>query len=106
MMEVTVASAKFALWACALAKVSCVEAMPTVATIQAAYTLELSNGSSLHDKGLRIIEASCDRPVGREYLCQVTFLSEGDPTQRLYFDVVAIARSDRGWELKSGLCKR
>jgi hypothetical protein len=29
-----------------------------------------------------------------------------DPRQRLYFDVVAIARTEKGWELRSGLCKR
>ena len=36
----------------------------------------------------------------------ITFMSRDDPRQRRYFDVIAVARSDRGWELKSGLCKR
>jgi len=56
--------------------------------------------------GLRVLEASChDRAAGR-FLCQVTFLSKDDPDQRLYFDIVAVARTDKGWELESGLCKR
>jgi hypothetical protein len=37
------------------------------------------------------------------FLCQVTFLSKDDPCRRLYFDVVAIARTEKGWELQSGL---
>jgi hypothetical protein len=40
------------------------------------------------------------------FLCQVTFMSKDDPDERLYFDVVAIVRTDAGWELRSGLCKR
>lgn len=96
--------------ACSLAGLYCgVAASPNVAVIQSAYEQEASNGSSLHDKGLRVIKAACDDPAGPagdRFLCQVTFLSNDDPSQRLYFDVVAVARSDRGWELKSGLCKR
>ncbi len=60
----------------------------------------------MHDKGLRVIEAACDNPTEGKYLCQVTFLSNDDPDQRLYFDIVAVGMNDRGWELKSGLCKR
>ena len=101
------ATAKLALWACALAGLSCnSDAMPTVATIQEAYNLEICNGSALHDKDLRIIETSCDRAAGGRYFCQVTFLSERDPSERLYFDVVEVSRGERGWTLKSGLCKR
>jgi hypothetical protein len=33
-------------------------------------------------------------------------MSKDDPDERLYFDVVAVARTDEGWELRSGLCKR
>jgi tripartite-type tricarboxylate transporter receptor subunit TctC len=40
------------------------------------------------------------------FLCEVTFTSKDDPTERLYFDIVAVARAGDGWELKSGLCKR
>jgi hypothetical protein len=98
---------EFVFWACSLAGLSCgAAAGPNVATIQSAYELESSSGSSLHDKGLKVLEANCDKPVDDQFLCQVTFLSSDDPNQRLYFDVVAVTRSDRGWELKSGLCKR
>jgi hypothetical protein len=40
------------------------------------------------------------------FLCETTFISKGDSTERLYFDIVAVARKGDGWELKSGLCKR
>jgi hypothetical protein len=100
-------SADLVLWACSLIGVSCgADATPNLSIIQSAYEREASNGSKLHDKGLKVLEASCDDHVGDRYLCQVTFLSTEDPTQRLYFDVVAVAHNDRGWELKSGLCKR
>jgi hypothetical protein len=79
---------------------------PNVSIIQSAYESEASNGSRLHDLGLKVIEASCDKPIGDQFLCQVTFLSNDDPSQRLYFDIVAVSRSEQGWELKSGLCKR
>ena len=49
----------------------------------------------MHDKGLQVLEASCDEPSGGTYLCQVTFLSTADPNQRLYFDVIAVARGGR-----------
>ncbi len=93
--------------ACAAAGLACGAASaPTLATIQAAYEREAAGGSALHDKGLKVIEAACDGASGERFLCQVTFLSGDDPTERLYYDVVAVARSDSGWELKSGLCKR
>jgi hypothetical protein len=95
------------VWACSFAGLSCgAGATPSMAIIQSAYEREASNGSTLHDKGLKVIKADCDDPAGGQFLCQVTFLSIDDPNQRLYFDIVAVARSDRGWELKSGLCKR
>jgi hypothetical protein len=53
-----------------------------------------------------VLEAKCDDGAAGRFLCQVTFLSNDDPDQRLYFDIVAVARTDAGWELKSGLCKR
>jgi hypothetical protein len=99
--------ADFVLWACSLVSVSCgAGAAPDISIIQSAYEREAANGSKLHDKGLKVLEASCDDRSGGQFLCQVTFLSKDDPSQRLYFDVVAVAHSDHGWELKSGLCKR
>src|ERR1700731_402591 len=99
-------TAGFILWACALAGISCDVSKPNVALIQSAYEREAANGSKLHDRGLRVLEASCERSTDGRFLCQVTFLSNDDPSQRLYFDVVAVARTDKGWELRSGLCKR
>jgi hypothetical protein len=85
---------------------SCDAATPNVALIQSAYEREASNGSKLHDRGLRVLEATCESGAAGSFLCKVTFLSNDDPNQRLYFDVVAVARTDKGWELRSGLCKR
>jgi hypothetical protein len=96
--------ASFVLWACSLARAAC--GVPDITVIQSAYEQEVSNGSKLHDRGLRVLEASCERGTAGNFLCQVTFLSKDDPGQRLYFDVVAVARTDKGWELQSGLCKR
>ena len=95
----------FVLWACALGAPLC-DAPPDVGAIQSAYESESSAGSALHDKGLRVIEAACDPPTAEKYLCQVTFLSSDDPNRRLYFDIVAVSRNGRGWNLRSGLCKR
>ena len=92
-------------WLCAVATVFCTP-IPDAGSIQAAYEREASAGSKLHDKGLQVLEAKChDKSQGR-YLCEVTFTSKGDPAERLYFDIVAVAAGDDGWELKSGLCKR
>jgi len=79
---------------------------PDAATIQSVYEQEASRGSTLHSKNLRVIDASCDPPTEGRFLCQVTFLSTDDPAERLYFDIVAVAREGEGWQLKSGLCKR
>ena len=102
--------ASLTIWACALVGLSCDASTPDMAIIQSAYEREASSGSKLHDKGLRVLEATCDEDGGAgaagRFLCQVTFLSNDDPEQRLYFDIVAVARTDKGWELKSGLCKR
>lgn len=81
-------------------------APPDVSTIQSPYEREAASGSSLHDKGLRVIEAVCGDASEERYLCQVTFLSNDDPEQRLYFDVVGLVRNGGGWTLESGLCKR
>jgi hypothetical protein len=95
------------LWICSLASLLCgVPAKPDLPMLQVAYDREEAQGSALHDKGLRIIEASCGAPSDGRSLCQVSFISKDDPEQRLYFDVVAVAEHDGRWELKSGLCKR
>jgi hypothetical protein len=99
------------LWVCSLFGASCGVApapapAPNVAIIQSAYEREAASGSPLHDKGLKVLEAGCDPPKDGRFLCQITFMSKDDPSQRLYYDVVAVARGSGDWELKSGLCKR
>jgi hypothetical protein len=92
-------------WLCAMVAISC-EPMPDIAVIQSAYEREASAGSTLHDKGLQVLQAKCHGTDGTGCLCEVTFTSKGDPSEHLYFDIVAVARAGDGWELKSGLCKR
>jgi hypothetical protein len=92
-------------WLCALIAMSC-NPEPNVAAIQTAYEKEASAGGSLHDKGLEVLQAKCHDNSADGFLCEVTFVSKGDPTERLYFDIVAVARVGDGWTLKSGLCKR
>jgi hypothetical protein len=92
-------------WLCALVAVSCYSA-PHIAAIQTAYEREASAGSALHDKGLQVLPTKCHDDSADKFLCEVTFVSKSDPTERLYFDIVAVARAGEGWELKSGLCKR
>jgi hypothetical protein len=94
----------FVLWACSVVGWSC--GVPGVNIIQTVYESEAASGASRHDKGLKVLEAKCDNEDGGRFLCQVMFLSVDDPTERLYFDIVAVARKGQGWELKSGLCKR
>jgi hypothetical protein len=104
--EVTMGPAEFVVWACSLAGLSCgASAAPDVSIVQSAYEREAARGSPLHDKGLRVLKVACDDRSVETYLCQVTFMSESDPQQRLYFDIVAVVSTDRGWVLKSGLCK-
>ena len=93
-----------AQWICALVSLSC-STMPGVAVIQSAYEREEEAGSKLHDKSLQVLEAKCHDDGTDKYLCEVTFTSKADPTERLFFDIVAVARGSDGWELKSGLCK-
>jgi hypothetical protein len=92
-------------WICALVAMSC-DSAPGTALIQTAYEREASAGSKLHDKGLQVLQAKCHDTSADGFLCEVTFISKGDPNERLYFDIVAVARADDGWILKSGLCKR
>jgi hypothetical protein len=93
-----------AQWMCALVALSC-GAAPGVSVIQSAYEREEAAGSKLHDQSLQVLQAKCHDDGTDKYLCEVTFISKNDPTERLFFDIVAIARSNAGWELKSGLCK-
>jgi hypothetical protein len=92
-------------WFCALVALSC-NGPPDVATIQTAYEREASAGSKLHDKDLKVLQTKCHDDGKNEFLCEVTFTSTTDATQRLYFDIVAVARNGSAWNLKSGLCKR
>ena len=93
-------------WICGLTAMSC-NAVPDIAVIQSAYEREADAGSKLHDKGLQVLQAKChDTSSIAGFLCETTFISKSDSTQRLYFDIVAVARKGDGWELKSGLCKR
>jgi hypothetical protein len=93
-----------AQWICALVALSC-NATPGVSVIQTAYDREEAAGSKLHDKSLQVLQAKCHDDGTDKYLCEVTFISKNDPTERLFFDIVAVARNADGWELKSGLCK-
>jgi hypothetical protein len=90
-------------WLCALVAMSC-SSTPDIAAIQTAYEREASAGSVLHDLGLQVLEANCHDNGTGTFLCEVTFISKGDP-ERPYFDIITLARTGGGWELKSGLCK-
>jgi hypothetical protein len=92
-------------WICALVGTFC-DSTPDIGVIQSAYEREASGGSTQHDKGLQVLQAKCHDNSTNGFLCEVMFISKGDPTERLYFDIVAVARAGDGWELKSGLCKR
>ena len=45
-------------WLCAVVAMSC-EPVPDIAVIQSAYEREASAGSTLHDKGLQVLQAKC-----------------------------------------------
>jgi predicted PolB exonuclease-like 3'-5' exonuclease len=93
-------------WLCALVAMSC-NSVPDIATIQTAYEREASAGSTFHDNALQVLQAKCQNDGGIDkFLCEVTFISKGDPAERFSFDIVAVARAGAGWELKSGLHKR
>jgi hypothetical protein len=81
-------------------------AAPDAPVLQAAYEREAAAGSSLHDRGLRVLTAKCHGGDSGRYLCEVTFTASGDPNGRLYFDIVAVVRQNDEWTLTSGLCKR
>jgi hypothetical protein len=92
------------LWICSLVGLLC-DPVPDVSTVQTAYEREASADSSLHDKGLKVLTTKCHDSAGGRFLCEVTFVSTADPIERLYFDIVAVARTKDGWTLQSGLCK-
>lgn len=92
-------------WICALVGMGC-GSLPNVAVIQSAYDREALAGSKLHDKDLQVLQSKCHDDGTDKFLCEVTFISRSDPSQRLFFDIVAVARAADGWELESGLCKR
>jgi hypothetical protein len=90
-------------WLCALIAMSCNSA-PGIADIQFAYEREAYVGSPFHDNGLEVLKADC-RDNGKDiFLCEVRFISKGDP-ERPYFDIVTLARAGEDWLLTSGLCK-
>jgi hypothetical protein len=89
---------------CTLVAMSC-NSVPDIAAIQTAYKREASAGSAFHDNGLQVLQANCHDEGADKFLCEVTFISKGDP-ERPYFDIVTVARAGEGWELQSGLCKR
>lgn len=98
-----------AQWVCALVALSLIAlsfgGAPSVAVIQSAYDREAAAGSKLHDTTLQVLQAKCHDNGADKYRCEVTFISKSDPTERQFFDIVAVARVAGGWELKSGLCK-
>jgi hypothetical protein len=91
-------------WICAAVGMSCAS-VPDIDAIQSAYEREAASGSTLHDKGLQILRSRCHDNSADRFLCEVMFISKGDPTERLYFDIVAVTWIGDGWQLKSGLCK-
>jgi hypothetical protein len=92
------------LWICTLVGLLC-DPVPDVSIVQTAYEREASAGSSLHDKDLKVLTTKCHDEAGGRFLCEVMFVSTADPTGRLYFDIVAVARTNDRWTLQSGLCK-
>jgi hypothetical protein len=94
-------------WICSLVGFTC-NSVPNLAVIQTACEREAAAGSKLHDKDLQVLTAKCHDNSDGPFLCEVTFISNKDPNkgdERLHFDIVAVARTADGWELKSGLCK-
>jgi hypothetical protein len=85
----------FFSWACATVGLSC-ESAPNAAIIQAAYERAAPDSRLRRDKGLRIIEATCDNDVNGRFQCQVSFVSEADPDQRLYLGIVSATQTGSG----------
>ncbi|HEU0148249.1 MAG TPA: hypothetical protein VFR21_15420 [Bradyrhizobium sp.] len=53
-----------------------------------------------------MVNAKCHDSGVDAFLCEVSFISTSDVAQQLYVDIVAVARTDEGWVLRSGLCRR
>jgi len=80
-------------------------AAPDAAAVQNAYQREAASGDKRHDQGLHVREAKCSPDASNRYVCWITFVSDADANQRLYFDAVSLARENGRWTLKSGLCR-
>ena len=48
--------------------------IPDIAAIQIAYERKASTGSTLHDNGLRVLQAKCHDDGTDEFLCEVTLM--------------------------------
>jgi hypothetical protein len=64
--------------------------VPDIAAIQGAYEREASAGSTLHDKGLQVLQAQCHDDGTDKFICDLTLISKADP-ERPYFDIVSVA---------------
>ena len=73
---------------CALVAMSC-NSVPDIAAIQTAYEREASADSPLHDNGLQVLQAKCHDDGANKFLCEVTFISKGEP-ERPYFDPLCV----------------
>jgi hypothetical protein len=81
-------------------------AFPDPEAIQAAYQDARTESPALHDDRIRISNAECRGIERGRFFCQVGYLKSGDEaTDHLYFTVVTMARTDRGWRLEAGLCR-
>ena len=82
-------------------------ATPTLDIVQSAYEREAARGDPRHDKNLKVLSVECAKgKIDNEYLCWITYTSTVDPANPLFYDVAAVADTQDGWALKSGLCKR
>ena len=84
-----------------------IAATPTREIVQAAYEREAGRGDPRHDKNLKVLSVECGQgKFEREYLCWITYTSTADPAKPLFYDVAAVADTQDGWALMSGLCRR
>lgn len=86
-------------------------AVPTIASVQAAYDDAKLEEIDHHDDQLLIHQADCrqidqDKSTTGKFTCQVGFTDQRSTNGRLYFDVIGLDRVSRGWRLVSGLCRR
>ena len=94
--------------AAAVLMVNSANALPDLNSIQTAYERELARGTRKHDPGLHVRAAECN-PVAlagpETFVCSIKFTTTKDRDERLYLDIVQVAREQTGWSLKSGLCR-